>query len=207
LLTVTNLVNGDVLQLSGAAALASGAVGLEPLVGLTGLLLGNPNYTLAGATWSGAVQVKAAAGSGDSLGNIVAGALIAGGAAAAAPGSAGASDASTGAGNGDKAARALTQVPSTISGAFDPGAVLTLVSAPSAEEPTQVVSLSAVQAMRSDAASTGGSSTGSPGAGSDPAVSPDVRVPVSLNSLAEIVNGGVRLPSGVEQQLFVVAAH
>jgi hypothetical protein len=35
----------------------------------------------------------------------------------------------------------------------------------------------------------------------------DVRVPVSLNSLAEIVNGGVNLPSGVEQQLFVVQAN
>jgi|GEM_PF-2328881 len=32
----------------------------------------------------------------------------------------------------------------------------------------------------------------------------EVRVPVSRNSLADIVNGGVRLPAGVEQQLFVV---
>lgn len=33
----------------------------------------------------------------------------------------------------------------------------------------------------------------------------DVRVPVGRNTLAEIVNGGVRLPSGVDQLLFVVA--
>lgn len=32
----------------------------------------------------------------------------------------------------------------------------------------------------------------------------EVRVPVSRNSLAQIVNGGVRLPGGVEQKLFVV---
>ena len=35
----------------------------------------------------------------------------------------------------------------------------------------------------------------------------EVRVPVSRNSLAEIVNGGVKLPDGVEQELFVVQAN
>ena len=42
------------------------------------------------------------------------------------------------------------------------------------------------------------------GAGDIP---PDVRIPVSRNSLADIVNGGVRLPDGVEQELFVVQAN
>ena len=49
----------------------------------------------------------------------------------------------------------------------------------------------------------------SPGQGSGGASDGDreVRVPVSRNSLADIVNGGVRLPSGVEQELFVVQAN
>ena len=34
----------------------------------------------------------------------------------------------------------------------------------------------------------------------------EVRVPVSRNSLVEIVNGGVRLPGGVDQLLFMVRA-
>jgi hypothetical protein len=38
-------------------------------------------------------------------------------------------------------------------------------------------------------------------------IAPDVRVPVSRNSLADIVNGGVKLPDGVEQELFVVQAN
>ena len=211
LLTVTNLVNGDTLNLSGTAALASGAVGLEPLVGLTGLVLGNPNYTLTGATWSGAVQItaaastgSAAASAGDPVGNIVASAIMAGDAVASPPDAVGAADESNAVGPRGTDSSALTQVPATVSSAFGPGAELKFVSSPSADEPTQVVSLSAAQAMLGGA---GGNSDSGPGGSGDPARTPDVRVPVSLNSLAEIVNGGVRLPSGVEQQLFVVAAH
>jgi filamentous hemagglutinin family protein len=76
---------------------------------------------------------------------------------------------------------------------------LTFASAPDAGGPTQLVNLSQAQQIQS--------SPGSSGQGSTDNQSHDVRVPVSRNSLAEIVNGGVKLPSGVEQQLFVVKSN
>lgn len=77
--------------------------------------------------------------------------------------------------------------PPNISSVFGQGANLLLVSAPSAGQTTQAVSLSEAREMLG-------------GGGSDRVV----RVPTSANSLAEIVNGGVRLPDQVEQEIFVV---
>ena len=68
---------------------------------------------------------------------------------------------------------------------------LTLVGTPTDDEPSNVVTLSQAQQLLD---ASGGAATGDR----------EVRVPVSRNSLAQIVNGGVRLPGGVEQQLFVV---
>jgi hypothetical protein len=86
-----------------------------------------------------------------------------------------------------------------VSAAFGPGERFAVVSSPSASEPTQAVTLAQARSMMQSP----GQNVGNGGA-SD-AVR-DVRVPVSRNSLADIVNGGVRLPNGVEQELFVVAA-
>ena len=61
-----------------------------------------------------------------------------------------------------------------------------VLSAPPPNEPTQWVTLT--QARHMAGATTLG----------------EVRVPASRNALADIVNGGVLLPAGVEQQLFVV---
>jgi hypothetical protein len=85
-----------------------------------------------------------------------------------------------------------------ISAAFGPDAPLTVISSPNVNELSQVVSLSQVSSMLPSAGQSSGGASDSVR---------DVRVPVSRNSLADIVNGGVRLPIGVEQQLFVVKAN
>jgi trimeric autotransporter adhesin len=70
----------------------------------------------------------------------------------------------------------------------DPGELM-MVGTPNPGDPANVVSLSEARQM-----SAGGQTEGER----------EVRVPVSRNSLAQIVNGGVRLPGGVDQKLFVV---
>ena len=86
----------------------------------------------------------------------------------------------------------VVAVPPTVSLPFAQGEQLAVLSTPKADEPTTPVSLSQARVM-----------TGAQGAGASDGTR-EVRVPVSRNSLAEIVNGGVKLPGGVEQQLFVV---
>lgn len=80
-------------------------------------------------------------------------------------------------------------VPPGLNLTFGPGSLLALIASPEGDEPSNPVTLSQARTM------TGGNA----GNGTR-----EVRVPVSRNSLAQIVNGGVRLPGGVEQQLFVV---
>ena len=87
----------------------------------------------------------------------------------------------------------LQQVSATFGGSTQ----LAIISAPTGNEPTQTVSLSQARIMMQSAGAGAGDSN----------IVPDVRVPVSRNSLVEIVNGGVRLPTGVEQELFVVLAN
>jgi hypothetical protein len=101
-----------------------------------------------------------------------------------------------------------------LANAFGTGTPLTFSSLPDDGGPTQVVSLSqAQQLLQGEADTSQGSAAGGPvtiagnGQGSGDGQSRDVRVPVSRNSLAEIVNGGVKLPTGVEQQLFVVKSN
>jgi hypothetical protein len=91
----------------------------------------------------------------------------------------------------------VTNLLPFISAAFGPGERFAVVSSPSANEPTQAVTLSQARSMMQSSGQAGGGASDGPR---------DVRVPVSRNSLADIVNGGVRLPDGVEQELFVVQA-
>jgi hypothetical protein len=93
--------------------------------------------------------------------------------------------------------------PLFVAAAFGPGERFAVISSPTANEPTQAVTLSQARSMMQSTGQTGGGSGGSSGASDGVR---DVRVPVSRNSLADIVNGGVRLPGGLEQELFVVAA-
>jgi hypothetical protein len=101
---------------------------------------------------------------------------------------------SGGGGRANSYVNVISPTPS-VSSAFGNGAQLSIVSSPDANAPTQSISLSQARTMMQGG--TGGASDGDR----------DVRVPVSLNSLADIVNGGVNLPSGVEQQLFVVESN
>lgn len=87
----------------------------------------------------------------------------------------------------------VVNAPASVTAVLGDQIPLLLVTAPDEDEPTQAVTLSQAQQMLSLAGA----------AESGPQV---VRVPTSRNSLENIVNGGLRLPSGVEQQLFVVQA-
>jgi membrane-bound inhibitor of C-type lysozyme len=91
--------------------------------------------------------------------------------------------------------------PARIETSLGRGDNLLLVSTPRAQETTVLVTLADAKNMLAPAgaASTSGSVTGAASA----SVS-EVRVPISRDSIADIVNGGVKLPQGVEQQLFVV---
>ena len=59
LLTLGNVVNGDAVNLSGSAVLASKDIGARAVTGLGTLTLDNGNYTLTGVTPSGTVQITA----------------------------------------------------------------------------------------------------------------------------------------------------
>jgi filamentous hemagglutinin family protein len=100
-------------------------------------------------------------------------------------------------GNANPAYGSVVNPPSAIANVFGSDTPLAVLSSPSANEPTQTVSLTDVKNMLNSSGTSGASADGVG----------DVRVPVSRNSLAEIVNGGVKLPTGVEQQLFVVKAN
>lgn len=95
----------------------------------------------------------------------------------------------------------VVSAPAAVSASFGDGAPLSVVSSPSASEPTQGVTLSQARGMVGAPGSPG-----SPGGAQEGGETgeKEVRVPVSRNSLAEIVNGGVKLPGGVDQMLFVV---
>jgi filamentous hemagglutinin family protein len=82
----------------------------------------------------------------------------------------------------------VVSVPAAIAQGFAPGAALRIMGAPGGNEPSQAVTLSEATGMVQQGSFN----------------SPQLRVPVSRNSLADIVDGGVRLPSGVDQLLFVV---
>jgi len=71
-------------------------------------------------------------------------------------------------------------------------------STPRAQESTALVTLGQAKAMLGEA---GG---GKPAAGEGAGAGGDVSVPISPDSRAKIVNGGVKLPEGVDQLLFVI---
>ena len=101
--------------------------------------------------------------------------------------------------------------PPQLLSSFGNGVGLTVLSAPRANEPADAVTLTQARSMLAPSGGASGAGVGTgartgtgTGTGSDGMR--EVRVPVSRNSLAEIVNGGVRLPDGVEQVLFVVTS-
>lgn len=83
-----------------------------------------------------------------------------------------------------------------ISKGFTEGTTVDLVSKPLTGEPTQSLSLSDVKAMQQSK----GSADGSGVAGGQ-----EIRVAVSHeNTIISLVNGGVKLPRGVEQEFYVI---
>ena len=72
------------------------------------------------------------------------------------------------------------------------GQPVQLMSTPSGGTPTQVVSMQEVRQMQQESGGNGG---GNPNG--------DIRVPLMAGSLIDLVNGGVRLPNGVEQEFFM----
>ena len=197
LLTVGNAINGDTVTLSGTAALVGSAAGTQAVSSIAGLSLTNPNYTTVGGTASGSVAVTADQTLENTISTVNAvlqsplgfdssSMLMANFVTQSA------SRPSTGYAN------VLTPLLQLVN-SFGPNTALTILSSPSAGQPTQIINLAQARSMMQPA--------GGPGSpGSSDAV-PDVRIPVSRNSLAEIVNGGVRLPLGVEQELFIVQAN
>jgi len=177
-----------------------------------GLSLNNPNYTLTGGVPDGAVTITAAAAppvtpitTSPNFDDAIAAAEIQGEAINYLSGYAMTS--SRPASVIDQPAgfvNVVNPLPQ-INTMFGEGAQLAIISSPTETEPSQVVSMSQARAMlqasSNSSANNTDNSSDAAGDGSSPT---DVRVPVSRNSLAEIVNGGVRLPTGVEQQLFVV---
>ncbi len=86
----------------------------------------------------------------------------------------------------------MVNPPPVVTAALGSDVPLMLVSAPTEGQPTQGVTLSQAMAMLSGGGAAGGDKV--------------VRVPTSINSMEDIINGGLHLPDGVEQELFVVAA-
>ncbi len=91
-----------------------------------------------------------------------------------------------------RASTSSTQVTAaSVSAALGTSENLMLVSAPRGQEANALVSLGEAKNLLTGTASGNTASV-------------EVRVPSSRGSISEIVNGGLKLPDGVEQQLFVV---
>ena len=208
LLNVTNAINGDTVTLGGNASLAGSNVGAQALLGNTnGLTLTNPNYTVVDGMTAGTVMVTLPQSVIASTTTQVPSNRNATDYPSLTLPAQGISGTASGDGSSDRVFNVLNPLPQ-ISSAFGANTALTVISSPNFNEPSQVVSLSQVRSMLQAASSTSGGNTqgGSP-VSQAALVALDVRVPVSRNSLADIVNGGVRLPDGVEQELFVVQAN
>ena len=206
LLTVTNLINGDSITLSGSGTLAGSSVGYEALTGLGSLTVNNPNYTLTGGSTSGTVVITPQA-------SVMANATLQVQTTNTAPAqtatpAATLTQTSPASSSGGQASSTFVNVVAPlpqISATFGGNTQLAIISAPTASEPTQAVSFSQARSMLQPVTTVDSQGVVS-NVPQGPDVVRDVRVPVSRNSLVEIVNGGVKLPIGVEQELFVVKA-
>lgn len=72
------------------------------------------------------------------------------------------------------------------------GQAVQLMSTPLGESPTQIISLGEIRQMQQENTS-----------GAEGVKSPDIRIPLGQNSLIQLVNGGLRLPEGIEQEFFM----
>lgn len=72
------------------------------------------------------------------------------------------------------------------------GQPVQLMSTPLGDTPTQIISLGEIRQMQQESAG-----------GTDGVRSPDIRIPLGQNSLIQLVNGGLNLPTGIEQEFFM----
>jgi filamentous hemagglutinin family protein len=87
-------------------------------------------------------------------------------------------------------------LPDSVALGFDKGKKVALVSKPIENEPTKKITMTQItQIQNSDTQET--KTTNAPSV-------QEVRVPLSQNSIVELVNGGVNLPEGVEQEFYIV---
>ncbi len=186
LFSLDGILSGDSAVLGGNATLASNA-GNVSVVGLGSLNLNNSNYKLSGA--SGTVNIVSAVQSTQTDTTAEAQRVEVPGKTEMLG--------NAGLPNKDTISQFtplppnVKTTPANLSASFGEGVALNLVSSPGPNEKTESVTLEQAKRM---VAPNAGQGTGER----------EVRVPVSRNSLAEIVNGGVKLPGGVDQLLFVV---
>jgi hypothetical protein len=186
LLQLDGILPGDHVGLSGNGTLAA-PFGTVPATGLGSLAIDNSDYRLAGI--SGTVDIQAP--------TTVSNEPIISQAQRTDPPSVAQVLSVAQAGSESRAVLNpmppnVVSSPLRLSAAFGDGVPLTLISSPGPGEHSESVTLAQARDMVS--APSGGPSSGDR----------EVRVPVSRNSLAEIVNGGLKLPGGVDQLLFVV---
>lgn len=202
LLALNGVLAGDSAVLGGKATLSSKEAGKQSIVGLSGLTVSNSNYTLAGANASGTVEILPLE--------------------AETPETPEAPKASLASTIGEVSRTSVpskrevlrdaglslqsdlipfVSVPPTVNSsavplgaAFGANAPLSVLYSPGANEMSESLTLAQTQRLLQPAGAQGNG-------GSQP-----LRLPVSRNSLMEIVNGGVKLPDGVDQLLFVVKA-
>lgn len=96
-------------------------------------------------------------------------------------------------------AQIKTTIAPTIDMGFGQGTKVALVSQPQENQPTKMITMSELKSMQPQPANENSqqNSDGTP-------VVQDVRVSVGDNSIIDLVNGGVNLPDGVEQEFYVV---
>jgi len=96
-----------------------------------------------------------------------------------------------------------TTITPTIDLGFGEGTKVSLVSKPLEGEPSKVLTLSDIRAMQttSPSSETGGTQQENNNNGF---VVQETRVALSSDSIVDLVNGGVNLPDGVEQEFYVV---
>lgn len=109
----------------------------------------------------------------------------------------------------------LSFVPPNIQAGLGSSNVM-FISSPVAGEPTLSVTLNQARAILDGSADQGTSNSDEDPVSTEGTADAiagqvegerEVRVPVSRNSLAEIVNGGLKLPDGVQQQIFIVRSN
>lgn len=97
--------------------------------------------------------------------------------------------------------RVQTTIAPTIDMGFGEGTKVSLVSKPQEGEPSKVLTLSDIRAMQTQPEQTNNGGDGQTNA--TPAFQ-ETRVALSDNSIVDLVNGGVNLPEGVDQEFYVV---